>query len=174
MGVDISPAMIARARAIDSDGRYELLQGTDLDNRPPAECDLILAAFPFDNIPASEKPPLFRGLARLLAPAGRIVNIVSTPELYLHEWASFSTRDYPENRRARTGDLVRSVTTAFRHGKPADDVLCTDEGYRVVYGEAGLEVEATYRPLGRADDGVAWVSETTVAPWAIYVLKKAG
>lgn len=165
--------MIARAKAIDPGVRYELLQSGDLENRPAGECDLVLAAFPFDNIPASEKTPLFRALARLLAPAGRIVSIVSTPELYLHEWASFSTRDYPENRHARTGDLVRSVTTAFGHGKPADDVLCTDEGYGVVYAEAGLRAQATYRPLGRADDGVAWVSETAIAPWAIYVLKRA-
>jgi hypothetical protein len=29
---------------------------------------------------------------------------------------------------------------------------------------------ATHRPLGSATDAYAWVSETTIAPWVIYVL----
>jgi hypothetical protein len=30
---------------------------------------------------------------------------------------------------------------------------------------------AAYRPLGRMDEGVRWVSETDVAPWVIWVLR---
>ena len=36
-----------------------------------------------------------------------VVVIVSAPELYLHEWVSFSTKDFPENRTAGDGDRVR-------------------------------------------------------------------
>lgn len=172
-GVDIAPSMIERARRIDGAGEYTLLASGDLERFPAGSFDLVLAAFPFDNTPASEKPGTFRALARLLAPSGRIVNIVSTPELYIHEWVSFSTRQFPANRTARNGDLVRSVTTQFRNGAPADDVLCTEEGYREVYRHADLGVEALYKPLGREEDGVAWVSEEDIAPWAIYVLRRA-
>ena len=28
------------------------------------------------------------------------------------------------------------------------------------------------RPLARGDEPIVWASETTVAPWAIYVLKR--
>ena len=31
------------------------------------------------------------------------------PAIYVNEWASFSTRDFPENRNARDGDRVRIV-----------------------------------------------------------------
>jgi len=40
------------------------------------------------------KARIFRDLARLLAPSGIIVNLVSSPEIYTHEWASFTTEDF--------------------------------------------------------------------------------
>ncbi len=57
------------------------------------------------------------GLGRLLYPArllradGRIVNLVSFPDIYRHEWASFSTRDFLDDRRAQSGDTVRIIVT---------------------------------------------------------------
>jgi hypothetical protein len=48
-----------------------------------------------------------------------------------------------------------------------------DEDYRAIYREAGLEVERFERPLGTDDDRIPWISETKVAPWAIYILKPA-
>jgi ubiquinone/menaquinone biosynthesis C-methylase UbiE len=173
-GVDIADSMITAARMIDPEGKYLLLAEGDLDRLAAGGFNLVLAAFPFDNIPTPLKPDRFRTLRRLLAETGRIVNIVSSPEIYTHEWTSFSTRDYPENDRARDGDIVRIVTTEFRSGRPAEDVLCTGEGYREVYREAGLEVEAVYRPLADGNESWPWVSETTVPPWVIYVLKNGG
>jgi trans-aconitate methyltransferase len=173
-GVDVAEAMILGARRLDPDGDYRLLAGGDLGALPAASFDLVLAAFPFDNVPAADKSRLLRRLAGLLTAVGRLVNIVSAPEIYTHEWASFSTRDYPENRHAQDGDVVRIVTTTFGHGRPCEDVLCSDAAYRRLYREAGLAMVAAHRPLGRPDDGVPWVSETTVAPWVIWVLGREG
>src|SRR5579864_4814701 len=103
-GVDIADSMIAAAKTIDPEGKYVPLAEGDLDQLAADGFDLVLAAFPFDNIPAALKSHRFRTLRRLLAETGRIVNIVSSPEIYTHEWTSFSTRDYPENDRARDGD----------------------------------------------------------------------
>ena len=134
--------------------------------------NLVQSAFTFDNIPGFErKVDLFRGLRHLLAADGILVNIVSTPEIYTHEWATFSTRDYPENRSARCGDVVRIVTTDYSDARPVDDILWPHEDYLRVYREAGLEVVHTERPLARGDEGNAWKSETSVAPWAIYLLR---
>ena len=169
-GVDISPAMIARARELDADGEYVLTPVGDLGGLGNSKFDLILAAFPFDNIPAAEKTRLLRTLSELLAADGRFINIVSAPEIYTHEWASFTTRPYPENGNARDGDTVRIITREFSGGTPAEDVLCTNAAYREIYNAAGLDMIAEYRPLGKEDDGVAWVSETFIAPWVIYVL----
>jgi hypothetical protein len=68
--------------------------------------------------------------------------------------------------------VVRIVTTGFG-GRPCEDIRCSDAEYRRLYAEAGLAVVAEHRPLGREDDGVAWVRETRVAPWTIWVLGPA-
>lgn len=170
-GVDISPSMIARARQLDPAGDYRLLGDGGLEALRIGPVALVLAAFPFDNTPAPEKARLFRELRRHLAPGGRIVNVVSSPEIYTHEWASFTTRDFPENRQARDGDVVRIVTREFATGRPAEDILCSDEAYRALYEQAGLAVVADSRPLARGDEGLPWVSETRVAPWVIWVLR---
>jgi hypothetical protein len=86
---------------------------------------------------------------------------------------TFSTRDFPDNVGARSGDVVRIVTTDYSDGRPVDDILWMDEDYRAIYREAGLEVERFERPLGTDDDRIPWISETKVAPWAIYILKPA-
>jgi hypothetical protein len=127
-----------------------------------------------DNVPTAEtQVTLFRALGRLLAADGRIVSVVSSPEIYVNEWASFTTRDFPENRGARSGDTVRIVMLDVADRRPVEDVLWSDEAYQAVYQEAGLTQVAVYRPLAPADDPGPWVSETTIAPWTIYVLARA-
>jgi len=170
-GVDIAPEMIAKARQLDPEGDYRLIPGDDLSAFPPGSFDLVVSVFTFDNIPGTDtKVRLFGELRAQLKPWGRLVSVVSTPEIYLYEWASFSTRDYPENRNARSGDIVRIVTTEFADRRPCEDILCTDDSYREIYARAGLEVAATYKPLARGDEPYPWVNETKIAPWIIYVL----
>jgi SAM-dependent methyltransferase len=170
-GVDIAEPMLARARARDPEGDYRLLGEDGLRGLGGGAFDLVLSAFTFDNIPTrAQKAALFADLRALLRPAGRIVNLVSAPEIYVNEWASFSTRDFPANRAARCGDEVHIVMLDVPDRRPVVDVLWTDEGYRDVYAVAGLEKVASHRPLGRPDDGQAWVSEERIAPWVIDVL----
>lgn len=172
VGIDISAEMVAIARERDPFGDYRVIEDGDFSSLVQFGHDLVLSAFTFDNIPGFErKVRLFQGLRRLLKPGGRLVNIVSTPEIYTREWATFSTRDYPENAGAGCGDVVRIVTTDYNDERPVEDILWPDEDYREVFAEAGLEVERVERPLAAGDEGIAWVSETEIAPWAIYVLR---
>lgn len=173
IGIDISEDMLRIARAADPSGDYRLVPGDDLAQFGARSFDLVLCAFPFDNIPGERKARIFRDLAELLATTGTIVNLVSSPEIYTHEWASFTTRDFPENAVARSGDLVRIITTDHEDRRPVEDILCTDETYRAVYREAGLEVVEAFAPLARSDEPYCWVSETQIAPWIIYALKRA-
>ncbi len=170
VGVDISEAMLAIARARDPQGKYELI----CDGAFTADgADLILAAFPFDNIPTLErKTTILRDLAARLAPGGRMINVVSNPEIYLHEWASFSTRDYPENAQAKSGDPVLIVNTDTDDARPVEDIVCTDADYRAIYATAGWRIIEVQRPLGRPEDPVAWVSEEAIAPWAFHVIER--
>jgi SAM-dependent methyltransferase len=173
-GVDIAEPMLARARLRDPEGDYRLVPDGDLSSLPASEFDVILSAFTFDNIAGMEKKlALFSGLRRALAPRGVIVSLVSSPDIYLHEWASFSTKDFPENRAAKSGDRVRIVMLDVDDRRPVEDIVCSDEAYRDVYARAGLALVGTYRPLAKETEPWSWVSETTVAPWVIYVLSAA-
>jgi SAM-dependent methyltransferase len=170
-GLDISDEMVAVARQQDPEGTYRVIADGDFQTLPSGGFDLILSAFTFDNIPGFDrKVGLFRGLGSLLAKGGILVNIVSTPEMYTHEWATFSTRDYPNNRLARCGDVVSIVTTDYSDARPVEDIVWPHEDYLRVFREAGLEVLHVARPLAVGDEGIAWKSETSVAPWAIYLL----
>lgn len=171
-GIDISEPMVRRARQLDPEGDYRVCSPGEFTDLPPGGFDLVLATFPFDNIPADQKSGLFRALRNLMAPSGRLINVVSSPDIYLHEWSSFSTKSFPENKAAKTGEIVRIVTREFKSGNPAEDILCTPEAYRAVYDECGLGILGEERPLGRQEDGVAWLSETMIAPWIIYVLAR--
>ncbi len=173
VGVDISAEMIAQARAMDPQRDYRLIPGDDMSALPRAGFSLIQSAFTFDNIPGAEtKSGLFRGLRELLRPDGILVNIVSAPEIYVNEWASFSTEDFPENHNARPGDPVKIITTDFEDRSPAVDILWPHESYLEVYGRSGLEVVEVRKPLARGDEPYPWVSETRIAPWVIYVLRR--
>jgi SAM-dependent methyltransferase len=171
IGIDISDDMVQRATAIDRAGDYRLIPDGDLRQFANRTFDLVLAAFTFDNIPTTaRKVALFRELARLLTRDGRIVNLVSSPDIYVHEWASFSTAAFPQNKTARSGDIVQIINTAIEDARPVQDVLWTDESYREVYAASGLTILQTYKPLARNNEPLQWVNETRVAPWVIYVL----
>lgn len=169
-GVDVAEAMLAQARLRDPQGSYRLVSGDRPPEFPRGAYELVLAAFTFDNVPAATKVSLLQALRGSLRPDGRIVIIVSTPEIYWHEWASFSTRAFPENRVARAGDRVRIVMLDVPDARPVEDILFPDAAYREVFAAAGLGVVQQLKPLGAASDPISWLTETRVAPWSLYEL----
>ncbi len=177
-GVDIAEDMIRKARGLDPSGDYRLISrdnapGDDLSALQAGTYDLVLAAFTFDNIAGREnKVRILRGLGRLLNREGKLVLIVSRPEIYTHEWASFSTKDFPENRAAKSGDKVHIIVTDHADRRPVEDILWTDEAYREVFDEAQLRVARKYEPLAREEEPYRWVSEVRIAPWAVYVAER--
>ena len=185
VGVDVSAEILRKARETDPAGDYRLIADGDFACFAPGTFDLVLAAFPFDNIPTLErKAALLAGLRSLLRPAapgeggagagGVLVNLVSSPEIYLHQWASFSTSDFPENRRAGSGDVVRIVNLAIASPTPCEDVLWTEQAWRETYAASGLEVVEVLKPLAGPADPGPWVSETAIAPWTVWVVREAG
>lgn len=61
---------------------------------------------------------------------------------------------------------------SWSNGAPVEDILWTDESYRAVDREAGLEAVQFLEPLPKGDEPCSWVSETKIAPWGIYVLRR--
>jgi len=171
IGIDISGRMIELAAGADPGGRYLLVEDGDLRAVEHARFDLVLCAFPFDNIPdPARRCELLRGLRRLLAEDGRIIVLGSTPEIYTHEWASFTTKDFPENRRAASGEPVRIVMKDVADARPVVDLVWFHDDYLALFAAAELAPIARYTPLGRDDEPYAWLSETSIAPWVIYVV----
>jgi trans-aconitate methyltransferase len=173
LGVDISEEMVQIAKKLDPLGTYLVIRDGDFRSCAPDSYDLVLSAFTFDNIPTLEKKVmLFTSLACLLKKTGTMINIVSSPEIYTHEWASFSTKDFPENKNAKTGDVVRIITTDIKDRRPCYDILWSDAAYRQVYAQTKLRIIKTSKPLASGNEPYQWVNETRIAPWVLYVLKK--
>jgi len=169
-GADVSQAMLDQARALDPSGEYQLIRANVVDEFAPGSFDIILAAFTFDNMPTEAKADALSGVRILLAPAGCLLLVVSAPEIYVNEWASFSTRDFLENRHARDGDQVRIIMLDVPDRRAVEDVFCTDAHYVRLFESAGLRVLDVQRPLATGKEPTRWVSETTTAAWTIYVL----
>lgn len=172
-GIDVSSRMIELANLADPGGSYRLVTDGDFSAFESGHFDLILSAFAFDNIPnASKRGELLRGLRRLLNDEGRIILLGSRPEIYTHEWASFTTKDFPENRDAKSGDEVRIVMKDVPDRRPVVDRIWSHADYLRLFALGQLGLVAQYTPLGREDEPYAWLTETSIAPWVIYVLRK--
>lgn len=173
IGIDISKDMISQAELIDPDGSYRHVFDGDLGNIGDDTFDLILSVFTFDNVPTVEhKLHLFRTLREKLKKSGRLINLVSSPDIYKNEWASFTTKDFPENLYATDGEKVKIVMTDVEDDRPVEDILCTDKSYRRIFKEVNLELIDIHRPLGKIDEPFKWKSETNISPWHIYILSK--
>jgi ubiquinone/menaquinone biosynthesis C-methylase UbiE len=174
-GIDISSSMIDLARNADPAGAYRLVEEGGLSAFKAARFDVVLSAFAFDNIPGVDnRCVLLQSLARLLKSEGRIILLGSTPDIYIHEWASFTTIDFPENRHARSGATVRIVMKDVEDQRPVVDLIWFHDDYLNLFAASGLDLVARYTPLGNLNEPYAWLTETSIAPWVIYVLKPTG
>ena len=172
IGIDISDEMIKIAKKMNTNCDYHLIKEGDYSKLSTSSYDLVLSAFTFDNIPIEKKVSLFSGLITLLNKDGKIVNLVSSPEMYTNEWASFSTKDFSENKYAKSGDVVQIITTDIEDKRPCYDILCSDDDYQNIFLKSGLNLIKTFKPIAKGDEPYNWVNETKIAPWVIYVLKR--
>ena len=173
VGIDISRNMIRAAKDADRHGDYQLVEDGDFSDFKSESFDLVLSAFAFDNIPnVAKRRELLRRLSRLLNRDGRIMLLGSTPDIYWNEWASFTTKDFPENRYAQSGTSVRIVMKDVTDSRAVVDIIWFHEDYLKLFAASDLELVAHYTPLGRKNDPCDWLNETSIAPWIIYVLKR--
>ncbi len=172
-GVDISENMIQQAKKMDPTGDYQLIKEEYCTQFADETFDLVFAIFTFDNIPTQiKKQRNLNEIIRILRAEGIFINLVSSPEIYVNEWASFSTKDFPENRKAKTGDVVKIIITDIEDKRPVEDVFFSPEDYRELFINTGFKIENVYKPLARVSKSHKWVNEIEIAPWNIYVLRK--
>lgn len=169
IGIDISSCMIEQAICQDGEGSYILVEDGDY-NIVPGKFDLITSIFTFDNIPEFNRVKILKGLKSKLNKSGRIVMLDANSEMYTREWASFTTKAFPENKTVKSGGKVKICMTDVDDQSPVEDYLFTESDYQKLFKEAGLDLVKTYRPLGKPEEPYLWKSELEVAPWIIYVL----
>jgi SAM-dependent methyltransferase len=173
IGIDISKDMLEIARNLDLSGDYQLVSNGKYDHLGLNQFDLIQSIFTFDNIPGwSNRTNILKGLRDLMKPTGRMICLDSTPELYVNEWASFTTKDFPENWTAKTGDIVHDIMLDVEDRRPVEDIFWSLEDYNKLFNLAGLKIELTYKPLGYNNEPFDWKSEKEIAPWMIFILNK--
>ena len=172
-GIDISGDMVSLAQKMDPKGDYRLISNSDFTALDHERFDLITSIFTFDNIPGQDnRLQNLKGLAGLIQPHGKIIMLDSRPEIYLNEWTSFTTKDFPENKLAKSGEKVRIIMTDVEDRRPVEDITWSEEDYLTLFSGAGLKLEASYKPLGKKEEPFDWKSETRIAPWVIFVLRK--
>lgn len=173
-GIDIAHDMLQIARNLDKAGDYQLVTNGNYSHLGKNRYDMVQSIFTFDNIPGWDtRTGILKGLKDLLKPSGKLLLLDSTPELYVNEWASFSTKDFPDNRKAITGDIVLDIMLDVEDRRPVEDIFWTIDDYHKLFNKAGLILEATYKPLGYKEEPFNWVSELNIAPWMIFVLQKS-
>lgn len=174
VGIDISPEMLNKARSFDPEGSYEQITDGNYNLFDDGSFDLIQSIFTFDNIPIlSNRINILSSLSAKLKNSGKIIMLDSTPEIYFNEWASFSTTDFPENKNAKDGEKVKIIMTDVMDARPVEDIIWSHDHYEDLFEQCNLEIEEMYKPLGKPEEQCAWKSELKIAPWVIYVLKKA-
>jgi ubiquinone/menaquinone biosynthesis C-methylase UbiE len=172
-GVDISKTMIHQAKKIDPAGDYQIIKDEKFDQFGDETFDLVFSIFTFDNIPTNiEKERNLQEIFRVLRDEGVFINLVSSPEIYVNEWISFSTKDFPENKQANSGDIVKIIITDIGDKRPVEDIFFSPEDYRKLFINTGFKIENIYKPLAEESNQNKWINETKIPPWNIYILKK--
>jgi SAM-dependent methyltransferase len=172
IGLDNSAEMLEFAKEKDPNGNYQLVKDGEYDHLGLESYDLIQAIFTFDNIPDVDlRTQILGSLKKLLVNSGTFILLASTPEIYTNEWCSFSTKDFPENRKAKSGDLVQGIMTDVEDKRPVTDTIWFHHDYEKLFQAVDFNIASIYRPLGLENEPYDWISETRIPPWVIYVLK---
>ena len=171
-GVDRSSEMIAQARTFDPDGSYIQIPPSNLSQFGDQEFNLIFSSFVLMEISSlQEIKALLKEMARILQPNGKIIIIVSNPDIVGQNCVSFN-KDYDCNRNLKSGDKLRLDITDASRTFTLYDYYWTDDDYRRAFSSAGLSIETTFKPLGKPRDGIDWKAETIIPPFNIYILVK--
>ena len=172
-GIDNSEKMTEHAKKNDPTGAYILIKDSNFEQFEKNHFDLILSVFTFDNIPGiKNRLNYLNNFRNLINQDGRIILLDSTPEIYYNEWSSFTTKDFPENKNAKSGEKVKIIMKDVNDNRPVDDIIWFNEDYLDLFDRSKLKLIKSYKPFGKEGEPYKWINEKDTAPWIIYVLKK--
>jgi SAM-dependent methyltransferase len=109
-GVDISPAMIARAKEVEPREDFRLIRDGDFSSLAPQSFDLITAIFTFDNIAASRRSICMSGRPSPRLPSRKTAT--RSPAT----WCASSRRTAQTNVPSKTFFVRTPATAGFFSG----------------------------------------------------------
>ena len=169
VGVDISQEMLKQALSIDCQTHYFLIKNAEIPVLDDS-CDLIFACLVVCTIPTKEELiALYKEVYRCLKKNGIFVVVTASDDFYTGNWLTYNV-DYQQNKNLKSGDQSKFYLKNL--GIELTNYYWTDQDYREISEISSLKIVEKIFPLGHPADGVAWVSETTNPPYAIYVNKK--
>jgi SAM-dependent methyltransferase len=133
-GVDVSPAMLARARPRLPGARFVQADLLELE-LPPESCDAVVALYVLNHVLRDELGPLFGRIAAWLRPGGSLL-------------ATLGASDTP----GWTGEWLGAPTFFSGYEQDENERLLVDAGLELVESE----VETTHEP-GHGDVAFHWV-----------------
>lgn len=168
-GVDINEKMVMQARQSMPTGNFQVLK----NGRIPAEdewYDFVFASWVLMEISSKEQlVATLSEVARVMKSGATFMAIVCSADFYNDDWLTENTQ-FEENKNLQSGCIVKM---SFKEiNLSLYDYFWSDDDYRQVIQEAGLNLVQVYHPRGKDDDGYTWVTEKLKSPFTIYIAKK--
>ena len=169
-GFDVSQTMLNDAKKFDPSGHYQLIQSAKI----PASnnsYDLALASFVFVEVGGKQTiENIFQEIRRVLKPDGLFIIVTTSPELYnpSNNWLSY--RVLTDQNSFKSGDAIPIKLTDIH--LELVDYLWKEADYQEWARQSHMKILAEDNPKGKPSDDISWASESKVAPYSLYVMKK--
>lgn len=168
-GVDINEHMVDIAQKAFPENNVQVIRNSKIPAKDE-QYDLVFASWVLQDIgPKDKLYAPFPEISRVLKKDGTFVAIVPSEAFFGRDWTDVSG-EFEENRNLKSGDRAKVL---FKENNYVISIYYwTENDYREVLREAGLEVVLVHKPLGRDDEGFAWMNEKEISPYTVYVAKK--
>jgi len=174
IGVDISPEMLTQARILDPSGDYQFIKPSVLAFESRS-LYLIFSSLVFSEMSSKvELLAAFAEIYHVLHHNGTFIMATLCPEMFntQYKWLSINN-DFPENIQPFSGKKCKIKLKDL--GLELFNYYWTDTDYIKVAELAGFSCKQVWRPLVKdlpRKIDVAWLSETTIAPYMFLTFRK--
>ncbi len=169
-GVDIDEKMLYKAKELDADGHYFLIQSHD-DLNTILKYDVIFNLFVLFEF--SNKTALLNYLTAfhtILQTGGILVSVVNSEFLFSKNWISV-INDFEQNKNLQSGNIAK-VMLPEQGNIELNDYYFSESDYIDLFEKAGFSILNIHKPIGNLRDPYQWKDEYLFPPYAIYVCKK--
>jgi ubiquinone/menaquinone biosynthesis C-methylase UbiE len=168
-GVDINPDMLKSAILNDPQGEYRLIKSAEIPANDNTY-DLVFSSFALLEVSTLEEiKNILKEIYRALKKGGIFMTILCIEDFYNMDWLTINS-EFEENKELISGKRVKLV---FKNIDLAIyDYYWSNEDFQNAIQTSGLTLIDTHKPLGKDDDGYAWVNEKHKSPYIIYITRK--